>query len=248
VQQIHQITNQEINEALAKNQIWDLGNKVLYDLCLLHPHHKTDEEIVAKVWLIGRSYAAAIERRKTVALDPTGDLFYEETVLPFIKTSPIDDWFDSLKEQATPENAIRIHFKLMTLFKEISGLDKRSLASKYLHFHFKDLFFIYDSRAMAAIRLATSDSKRQPHEFLPNESDPEYADFFQRCLWLKQDLRARCGCELSPRDLDKVLTYIADSEGIVPKQAQAHAGSLPGKIWLASDFEAPLDDFKDFTK
>jgi prevent-host-death family protein len=27
-------------------------------------------------------------------------------------------------------------------------------------------------------------------------------------------------------------------------RAQARAGSLPGGIWLAPDFDAPLDDFK----
>ena len=32
------------------------------------------------------------------------------------------------------------------------------------------------------------------------------------------------------------------------KHSQAHAGSLPGKIWMSSDFDAPLDDFKDFMK
>ena len=31
-------------------------------------------------------------------------------------------------------------------------------------------------------------------------------------------------------------------------QAQARAGSLPGGIWLAPDFDVPLDDFKDFMK
>jgi prevent-host-death family protein len=30
------------------------------------------------------------------------------------------------------------------------------------------------------------------------------------------------------------------------KHAQARAGSLPGKIWISPDFDAPLDDFKDF--
>ena len=32
------------------------------------------------------------------------------------------------------------------------------------------------------------------------------------------------------------------------KHAQAHAGSLPGKIWLSPDFDAPLADFKDYMK
>jgi prevent-host-death family protein len=32
------------------------------------------------------------------------------------------------------------------------------------------------------------------------------------------------------------------------KHAQPKAGSLPGKIWLAPDFDAPLEDFKDYMK
>ena len=30
--------------------------------------------------------------------------------------------------------------------------------------------------------------------------------------------------------------------------AHAHAGSLPGKIWMSPDFDSPLDDFKDYMK
>ena len=32
------------------------------------------------------------------------------------------------------------------------------------------------------------------------------------------------------------------------QRQQAHAGSLPGKIWFSHDFEAPLDDFKEYMK
>jgi len=31
-------------------------------------------------------------------------------------------------------------------------------------------------------------------------------------------------------------------------RAQARAGSLPGGIWLSPDFDAPLDDFKDYMR
>jgi len=140
VKQIYQITKQEIDEALEKNRVWDLGNRALYDLCSSHPHHKTNEEIIAKVWLIGRAYSAAIERRKNKDLDSPGDFFYENKVAPAIKNSEIDDWFDLLKNYPTPENAIAIHFRLTKLFCDISKLEKRSLASKYLHFHFRKLF------------------------------------------------------------------------------------------------------------
>ena len=60
-------TEREINKAISKHP-WDLANKTLYDLCSKHPNHKNNEEIIAKVWIIGRTYAAAIERRKEVVL------------------------------------------------------------------------------------------------------------------------------------------------------------------------------------
>jgi hypothetical protein len=58
-----QITQGDVDYALAPS-IWDLGNQVLYSLCQAHPRHDHSDAIVAKVWLIGRSYAAAIERER----------------------------------------------------------------------------------------------------------------------------------------------------------------------------------------
>jgi len=49
---------------------------VLYDLCKQHPLHTDADEIVGKVWLIGRSYAAAIERCKN-ADSFDGDFYYD---------------------------------------------------------------------------------------------------------------------------------------------------------------------------
>jgi hypothetical protein len=40
-----------------------------------------------------------------------------------------------------------LHYELTNLFKEITGKYNRSLASKYLHFHLPNLFYIYDKRA-----------------------------------------------------------------------------------------------------
>ncbi len=83
------ITKSDIEFAHASTP-WDLGNQVLYDLCRAYPAHKRDEEIIAKIWLIGRSYAAAIERRKDV--DHSSDNFYETIVVETIKKSSIDSW------------------------------------------------------------------------------------------------------------------------------------------------------------
>ena len=205
------VTKQAIEDALKKNRVWDLGNKVLYDLCSLNPRHKTDEEIIAKVWLIGRSYSAAIERRKNKTADSEGDFFYENTVAPKIKNSEIDKWFEMIRMNPTPEIAVKIHSKLTNLFSEISGLDKRSLASKYLHFHFEDLFFIYDARAVKAISSITQRPQKVVVDIPDDEADLAYKSFFQRCLWLQNDLKSLLGRKPSPREIDKIFLFIADT-------------------------------------
>jgi len=208
---MRKITKQEIEKSLA-NDAWDLGNQVLYDLCSQHPLHKSDQEIIAKIWLIGRSYAAALERRKNKNSDLLGDLFYEDKAAPKIKSSEIDSWLNSLKDDSIPEKAIEIHSKLTKLFFDISELKKRSLASKYLHFHRPDLFFIYDSRSVAAIRKITPSAEKELPSLSPKKSDKDYASFYWRCLWLKKDLQKRFRRKLSPRQIDKILLYITDSK------------------------------------
>ena len=196
------ISNEKIEKALA-DVSGDLGNEILYRLCDEHPLHKTDQEIIAKIWLIGRSYAAAIERRKNKSSELPSEKFYAEEVAPRIKESDIDQWV----AVANIENAVQIHCKVMRLFQKISGHRNRSLASKYLHFHRKDLFFIYDSRAATAIRNCTPKSKQISKE-ASKEADPEYGNFYYRCLRLKEDLEQQYKRPLSPRDLDKILLEV----------------------------------------
>ena len=62
------------------NSRWEYGNSVLYRMCEEEPEHKQIDVIVGKIWLIGRSYAAAIERRKNAVV--VGDDFYYDVVAP----------------------------------------------------------------------------------------------------------------------------------------------------------------------
>ncbi len=206
---MRKLTKKEIEKALA-NDAWDLGNQVLYDLCSQHPLHKSPKEIIAKVWLIGRSYAAALERRKNKSSDSIGDLFYEHKAAPKIKDSEIDNWIGSLKHNSTAEKAIEAHAKLTNLFWEISELEKRSLASKYLHFHQPRLFFIYDSRAVRAIRQITPGGTKQLPSLSPVGCDEEYLKFYRRCLWLRDELESKVGRKPTPREIDKILLGVAD--------------------------------------
>jgi hypothetical protein len=206
-----EITKEEINKAIAGND-WDLGNKILYDMCQQYPSHRNKSEIIAKVWLIGRSYAAAIERRKDTGNGSfDGDDFYLEKVAPEILDSDIDNWLSSLNKEDTAskdniQNILLVHLNITELFSTISGLEKRSLASKYLHFHLPNLFFIYDSRAVTSVSHLSKITGRVGRSMY--KSDNEYRKYFEKCLNIMEHVKALHGIDLAPRSLDNLLLAI----------------------------------------
>ena len=210
---LHRISRGEVERAAGPNP-WDLTNEILYALCREHPNHTDAEAILAKINIIGRVYAAAVERRKTIVPGETGDLFYLSRVVPEIRKSELDKWIAEAKE-TDPESEsaldvlVDVHKRTTDLFNRISGLDKRSLASKYLHFHVPELFFIYDSRAALAIRSlrgSIGDARR------PMVSgDREYSNFVARCASLRFLCESEFEITLSPRKLDNLLLAITRS-------------------------------------
>ena len=210
------IRKADIAFAISPDHPWDLGNEVLYRLCKEHPHHKIDQEIIAKIWLIGRSYAAAIERRKTKKKGESSDGFYEQHVVRAIRSSGIDGWLKTLprpsKAGLTDSDLFQVlktHKQVTELFTRLTGLEKRSLASKYLHFHRPDLFFIYDSRARRGIYAVTP--RRMPKiRYKAKSVDREYHAFLIKCLWLRDEIRRRYRQLLTPRQLDKVLLRVCE--------------------------------------
>lgn len=82
-------------------------------------------------------------------------------------------------------------------------MGKRSLSSKYLHFHKPNLFFIYDSRAMESIRKLVTPSK---NKIASTENiDMEYAKYCLRCIDLREEIKERFNTYLNPRELDNIL-------------------------------------------
>jgi hypothetical protein len=204
------ITKHHVNRAIKKSR-WDFGNKILYDMCANYPHHKSIDQIVAKIWFIGRSYAAAIERRKN-ATEYNED-FYTEVVGPVMMKSGIDQWIAEINRFRFPtldniEKILAVHGSLMNLIKKMTGMGKRSLASKYLHFHKPNLFFIYDSRAINSIRKLTPPTKTNLR--IRTNIDVEYAKFCLRCIKLRDAIKSKFDTHLSPRELDNLLLAIAE--------------------------------------
>ena len=188
---------------------WVYGNSVLYRMCKEEPEHKKIDVIVGKIWLIGRSYAAAIERRKN-AVDG-GDDFYYDVVAPKMLEigQELDDRIARLRNSTRlivddVEEILGTHKFLMDTFYELTGLEKRSLASKYLHFHCPEKFFIYDSRARVGIGKLV---KRPDKRFLENVSDYdiEYGDYVCRMVELQEYLAEQFGGYELPRKLDSFL-------------------------------------------
>ena len=149
-------TYKDIKQAQSSN-LWTIDNEFLYEMCEKYPLHNDKAVFLSKIWLIGRSYSASIERRKQNNAI-TNDEFYEHVIGEgILKVGYNID--ESIKLLNTYENIsnenntkiLELHHLLTQTFENLTGMSKRSLASKYLHFHLPQLFYIYDSRAKNAI-------------------------------------------------------------------------------------------------
>ena len=187
---------------LEKPDLWDWGNEVLYRMCREAPEHTRHGVIAGKVWLIGRAYSAAIERGAGGYAD-----IYSTRVAPMMMDSDIDLWITIVRpiERVSSENVtdvLRVHQQVTGLFNRITGLEKRSLASKYLHFHLPNAFFIFDSIANAKLRELLKGKRFQ----VPAGFDTPYAEFVYRCLWYRDNVfEPELGRMSTPRELDQHL-------------------------------------------
>jgi len=180
------------------------GNHILYCMCKERPFHKDIDTIEAKLWLIGRAYSAAIERK-------AGKDFNLHHAAEKIKSSDIDSYISNLKkiDRISYENVevlLTAHKYLTDILKSITGLEKRSLASKYLHFHAPQSVFIYDSRATHRIK----EIVRLPKKFkLTKKFDNDYEGFVYRCIYYRDEIfEQEISAFASPRKIDmKLLGY-----------------------------------------
>ena len=193
-----------------KDKKWMLGNNILYKMCSDHPNHTDPEEIRAKIWLIGRSYAAAIERRTKKT--HINDDFYDYVVQEFIKFNSKNNFDEKLSRlknkefnKETLKEIILIHYEITKFFKELTGKEKRSLASKYLHFHVP-IFPIYDSRAKNSINKIIKGKVNNL------TGDEEYEKFCNKILFLYDLIKNQTGKTPTLREIDTYLIKIANDK------------------------------------
>jgi len=193
-----------VNETNSAPKIsWDWGNEVLYRMCREEPLHKDRDIIAGKLWLIGRAYAAQIERRAGKIGE--SDAIYAEVASSIAQSGDLDRWLESVShinrvDVSNLHLVLATHQRFTLFLKRITKLERRSFASKYLHFHNPLAFFIYDTRASYNIR-RTMLYRRFDISDACTECDREYAAFVLRCIAYRDD-NAQA---LTPRQLDAQL-------------------------------------------
>lgn len=100
-----------------------------------------------------------------------------------------------------------MHKYLMDIFKNLTTKEKRSLASKYLHFHLPELFFIYDSQVASVITLFAGKKVRDLD--IPKDVDKTYAEFCYKALSVYNELNGNYS-DPKPRVVDNVLIRYFD--------------------------------------
>lgn len=191
-----------MNEYIGKS---GLGNHILYKMCAEYPNHNDPEIVGDKLWLIGRAYAAAVERK-------AGEDFDWKPLKREIASSDIDQRIQRCRQidridKSNLSEILETHKFLVDIFKRNTGLCKRSLASKYLHFHAPNAFFIYDSKASGRVKKqVTGFAERLRVECA---SDRQYEIFCRQCIIYREKV-LEAGPEnkvikISPRYLDSTL-------------------------------------------
>lgn len=198
---------------------WAVSDGVLYSLCKKHQDHQDTRASTAKMLLIGRTYAASAERGRSAgnSASLSGDAFYTKALPRALKRSRLDALMDLVRSEryATEENVVAslaVHSELMKVLRELTGVEKRSLASKYLHFHVPQLFFLFDSRADATLSRISPIRKRSS-SLRALGGDLAYTRFVSCALALRGQLEARFGVRLSPRYLDRILLTLEAARG-----------------------------------
>jgi hypothetical protein len=183
-----------------EESFYSYGNKVLYQMCSEKPLHEDVGVIVSKLWLIGRAYAATIERK-------AGPGFKIDEAAEIIKNSDIDESLLMMKginrlDESNLALSLDAHSKLTSVLEEATGIKKRSLASKYLHFHMPNGFFIYDSIANREVRKKLRSDK--PRFNISKSFDDEYESFSLRCLHYRDKIHEpQHGVDATPRQIDR---------------------------------------------
>jgi hypothetical protein len=150
--------------------------------------------VIAKLWIIGRKFAAGIERRVAGEPGVQSGALWKVAEHMYASGQEIDGIVESLAavwEPLDPDKLTAIidaHGRFVRLLQRITtgGKAPRSFASKYLHFH-NPAVPMYDRYAAWALRQLYA-RKKIPALGTPTEVDQDYVWYVARFWRLYQDV------------------------------------------------------------
>jgi hypothetical protein len=202
---------QQFRAAAAEyDQIWRAADDVLYELCRRNPGHQQLDAVLAKVMIIGRTYAGGLERVAGRDRSEEPPLI---RVARFIHSNgtEFDEAIEALRPVTFPPTPadqiilLREHDRLTSRLAEATrGSRPRSFVSKYLHFHVPTVP-IFDSIALQRIGWYISHADAGNVRRRPN-ADLTYAGYLSRLLVLHRWVTDACGPKaVSLKHLDHFL-------------------------------------------
>ncbi len=208
----------DLTAALAQfDSDWGLVDQVLYQACREYPDHAERRAVTAKLALVGRVYAAGLERRVTPPPGQQAIVVISDYVLEhggqFDEIIQALDSVDEPLDSTTMASIVEQHGRLTQLFQKAAtdGKAPRSFASKYLHFH-RPVVPIYDQYVRQAItRLVRWERSYAPFP-LPPHGDREYWENCVRFFRL-YDASIRSGVAATVKSLDTYLWTVPVSGG-----------------------------------
>jgi len=205
----HTLNHDDIINAVQSKR-WSIANDTLYSLCQTYPYHNDIEATVAKLWIIGRTYNAQIERRKTSDKQKqqdrdNGGIYH--VVATALQQSNFDQYLEPLAHlsDVNTDNFIQIlsvHDQFMQLMMPHVEQRNTSFASKYLHFHYPHLFFILDKTAEQALKQYDIDYTDTDYS---ESHDIRYRRFCNRTLALRKKIEDSFNISMTLRALDNLL-------------------------------------------
>lgn len=199
---------------------FDVLNSMLYEAVAANPSNTDRSQIIGKLMLIGRTYSASVERRKTQGnvKDDRQALEVVIAAADAIASSKCSKLLDSigLNDKLTNERlheAVAIHRELALALSSANNRENSSLASKYLHFHRPDFFPIVDSYVRKGWSWVMDEMGESYRGWGVFGRVGRYDEWCVKLLELRSLLQESLGYEVTLRQIDNYLLSIMSLDG-----------------------------------
>lgn len=183
-----------------------LGNDILYRMCSDYPNHNDLNVVHSKIWLVSYAYSTHLHRKS--GSNALGNVAKTLHVADIDSITSLCASIQSINLRNI-HISIEVHAKICGILQSVLSVNPRSFVSKYLHFHYPNAFFMYDSKVVRNIRLQIKQHQGAPKKFdldktvKLNNYDKNYMWYCLRAIYYRDTVKNLPGA--SPREVDRYL-------------------------------------------